>query len=101
MNIAFALAQLGEPIGFNTLETNCRDSRASSRIRVQAAGYMLTLKRGSEVCANALLDIQQTERDGYGIQAALFFPNDLSADDSRPLITEYSALLRVSSARPQ
>ena len=41
MNIALALADMGESIGFDTLEDNCKNKGMSGDIRTRSAEYLL------------------------------------------------------------
>jgi HEAT repeat protein len=100
MNIAFALAQLGEPTGFDTLEDNCGNHDQEAGIRVQSAEYMLRSKRESAICLRALFDVLRTGGDGYRAQAASLLPqlHNLSAEDSERAFASLMRALRASDA---
>ncbi len=84
MNVAFALAQLGESTGFDILEENCRNHDQGARIREQSALYMLNLHRESSVCWSAVLDVLEGGSNGYKMQAVTLLPqfHNLSKEES-------------------
>ncbi len=95
MNIAFALAQLGEQLGFNTLEGNCSHENPSSRTRAQSAEYLLVLKHESSVCLNDMMELMRSEDSGYAMQAASILPKfqHLSVDESQRVFGALSEAL--------
>ena len=65
MNIAFALAVMGEAIGFETLEDNCKSDNTSGNIRAGSAEYLLRFNRDSNpsvriAAGQALADLGDT-----------------------------------------
>ncbi len=74
MNIAFALAQLGEASGFDALERNCKDRQAPTGIRTRSAEYLLRFDRASAACFDALLGILETGTNGYKAEVASLLP---------------------------
>lgn len=84
MDIAFALAQLGETAGFDTLEDNCGNRDDGSGIRAQSAEYLLRFNRASATCLNAVLDMLENGGNGDKMQAASLLPqfHNLSPEDS-------------------
>src|SRR5258708_1228357 len=101
MNIAFALAQLGEAKGFDVLDENgCGNRDLTAGIRLQSAEYMLVLHRESAFCLNALLEILQSESNGYKIQAASTLPkfHNVSPEDAQRV---FAGLFKaLASAQP-
>jgi HEAT repeat protein len=57
MNIAFALARMGESIGFDTLEDNCRNKDTSGAIRSRSAEYLLRFDRDSTTCLSGVVNL--------------------------------------------
>jgi HEAT repeat protein len=55
MNIALALAEMGESIGFDTLEDNCKNKDTSGDIRARSAEYLLRFNRDSTTCLSGVL----------------------------------------------
>ncbi|MGB2603532.1 MAG: HEAT repeat domain-containing protein [Candidatus Sulfotelmatobacter sp.] len=100
INIAFALAEFGEPTGFDALEDNCRNHDAREGIAAQSAEYMLRFKRECATCLNALLDVLQTGSNGYRAQAASLLPyfHNLSAEDSERVFAGLLGALHASDA---
>jgi len=83
VNIAYALAQLGDQDGFEALRAGCFDSKIVPRIRLFAAGYLLNLRRG--YCVTAALDIlQDSDSPADKMQALSLLPQfgDLSEKDA-------------------
>ena len=99
MNIAFAIAQLGETTGFDVLERNCRDRQAQTGIRARSAEYLLRLDRESTACFEALLGILRTGSDGYKVEAASLLSRfrKVPAQDSEKAFGELVQALRGSS----
>ncbi len=83
INIAFALAQLGDAAGFDALKDNCRDRNQAAGIRAFSAQYMLGLNSDSTICLSAVLDILEDGSHGDKIQAASLLPqfHNLSPED--------------------
>ncbi|HKN24369.1 MAG TPA: HEAT repeat domain-containing protein [Candidatus Acidoferrum sp.] len=84
MNIAFALAVLGESTGFDALEANCRNHDLPAAIRTSSAGYMINLNHESTVCLRATLDLLESGTNGDRIEAVSLLPgfHNLSKEDS-------------------
>jgi HEAT repeat protein len=100
MNIAFALAELGESTGLDTLEDNCRNRNLAADIRTQSAEYMLNLNHGSTVCLSAILDVLESGSNGYKMQAATLLPQfrNLSEQDSERVFVGLVKALHASYA---
>jgi HEAT repeat protein len=89
VNIAFALAQLGEPRGFDALQDTCRDPGTRPDLRVLAARYMGDLHHDDPACRSALVDILQSQADADSrVQAASLLPRfqDLSPEESQKIL---------------
>jgi HEAT repeat protein len=108
MNIAYALAQLDDPLGFDSLENNCKDRDGYAGIRTQSAGYLLSLNRESGVCLSAALDVLENGSNGYKMEAASLLPqfHNLSEDDSQRVFVglvkalhDSYALVRLDAGR--
>jgi len=69
MNIALALAEIGESIGFDTLEDNCKNDSTSGNIRARSAEYLLGFNRDSATCLSGVLDLLKSESNGDRIAA--------------------------------
>jgi HEAT repeat protein len=84
MNIALALAEMGESIGFDTLEDNCKNRDASGAIRTRSAEYLLRFNRDSATCLSSLLDLLKGGSNGDRMAAAELLPryHGLSKEDS-------------------
>lgn len=61
INIAFALAQLGDDRGFTALSKSCDDQKIQAGLRVRAAGYLLNLN--NESCLRAVMAVLQSDAD--------------------------------------
>lgn len=99
MNIAYALAQLGEPKGFSALEeTGCGNPELGGGVRAQSTEYLLNLHRESTVCLNALLDILESGTNGYKDQAASILPkfHNVSTEDLQRVFIALVKALNVS-----
>jgi HEAT repeat protein len=89
VNIAFALAQLGETRGFDALQDACRDPGTRPDLRVLAARYMRDLKHEDATCRSALVDMLQSPADPDArAQAASLLPRfqDLSPQESQKIL---------------
>jgi len=99
-NIALALAQLGNDMGFETLRNVCNDQNVPDHLRVYAAMYLLDVGEGS--CLNSTLDLMQSGADSSARVLALSqlhrFPT-VSADDSKRI--EAVILLALRDQTPQ
>src|ERR1700746_2374659 len=84
MNIALALASMGESIGFDTLENNCKSNDMSGGIRTTSAEYLLRFNRDSTTCLSGVLDVLKGGSNGYRMVAAALLPryHNLSMEDS-------------------
>jgi len=89
MNIAFALAQMGESIGFDTLEDNCNNGGTSGPIRARSAEYLLRFGRDSTTCLSGVLDLLKGGSNGDRMVAAELLPryHKLSKEDSEKVFT--------------
>lgn len=100
VNMAFALAQLGEAKGFSGLQDTCRDRGTPPWLRLQAARYMLdNLKREDETCRKALIAILQSQpsRDSLVEAASLLRGlQNLSQEESQ---TVFEAALKALLAQ--
>ena len=61
VNIAFALAQLGETKGLGTLLEACHDDTTRPYLRAVAARYVLDLHRDDKRCLNDLVDMLRVD----------------------------------------
>ena len=100
MNIAFALAVLGESTGFDALEANCRNHDLPAVIRTQSAGYMISLDHESTVCLGGALDVLESGSNGDRIEAVSLFPgfHNLSPEDSKRVFAGLRRALHASHA---
>ena len=89
MNIALALAEMGESIGFDTLEDNCKNKGTSRNIRARSAEYLLRFNRDSTACLSGVLDLLKSESNGDRMAAAELLPRyrNLSKKDSETVFT--------------
>jgi HEAT repeat protein len=87
MNIALALAEMGESIGFDTLEDNCKNKDTS--IRARSAEYLLRFNRDSTTCLSAVLDLLKGGSNGDRMVAADLLPRyrNLSKEDLEKAFT--------------
>lgn len=69
VNLALALAQLGDPRGIRTLRDTCDSAGTEARFRLYAAKYILDL--GQKGCLNAVIDILQSTADSGSRALAL------------------------------
>jgi hypothetical protein len=98
MNIAFALARLGETEGFDALEDNCGNRDDEPWIRAQSAEYMLRFNRASATCLNAVFDMLENGSNGDKMQAASLLPqfHNLSPEDSERVFVALMGALHDS-----
>lgn len=61
VNIAFALAQLGEEKGFEALRDSCEGPNSAPQFRIFAAKYLLDL--GRTACLNAVIEVVKSHAD--------------------------------------
>ena len=61
INMAFALAQLGDERGFTALTKSCDDQKIKPGLRVRAAGYLLNLN--NESCLKAVMTVLRSDAD--------------------------------------
>jgi len=89
MNIALALAEMGESIGFDTLEDNCKNKGTSGNIRARSAEYLLRFNRGSAACLSGVLELLKGGSNGDRMLAAELLPryHNLSREDSETVFT--------------
>ena len=89
MNIALALAGMGESIGFDTLEDNCKNKGTSGAIRTRSAEYLLRFNRHSTACLSGVLDLLKGGSNGDRIAAAELLPryHNVSKEDSETVFT--------------
>jgi HEAT repeat protein len=77
MQIALALAQVGDNVGISTLQNTCDDRHLEMSDRVEAAGYMLRL--GRESCFEAVIEaLQYNDEKSNSRQVALSLAPDFS-----------------------
>ena len=98
MNIAFALAVMGESIGFDTLEDNCRNAYATGGIRAYSAEYLLRFNRDSTTCLSGVLDVMKGGSNGDKMVAATLLPryHNLSMEDSEKVFAGLAGALHAS-----
>ena len=97
MNIALALAAMGESIGFDTLEDNCKNQDTSGNIRARSAEYLLRFNRDSTTCLSGVLDVLKGGSTGDRMVAAALLPryHNLSMEDSEK---EFAGLVEALQA---
>ena len=98
MNIAFALAQMGESIGFDTLEDNCRNNNTSGSIRARSAEYLLRFNRDSTTCLSGVLDVLKGGSTGDRMVVAALLPRyrNLFMEDSEKVFAALAEALLAS-----
>lgn len=98
MNIAFALASMGESVGFEALEDNCKSDNAGGNIRARSAEYLLRFNRDSTACLSGVLDVLKDGSDGDKMVAAELLPKyrKLSKEDSEKVFTGLVQALHAS-----
>lgn len=98
MNIAFALAQMGESIGFDTLEDNCRNNNTSGSIRARSADYLLRFNRDSTTCLSGVVDVLKGGSTGDRMVVAALLPryHNLSMEDSEKVFAALVEALLAS-----
>jgi HEAT repeat protein len=89
VNIAFALAQLGDEVGISTLEEACHNSKVNPGFRLRAALYLLDLN--SNACLPDVLGLLQSKEEddaSYRMEALSLVPSfkDVSEDESQKLL---------------
>ena len=109
VNIAFALAQLGNEKGVKTLESACHESETVGGVRMRAAMYMVDFLHRNACFADVLdvLDSRNGDQAGNRIQALSLAPSfkGLSEDESRRLLAatinnlqDTTAAVRISAS---
>jgi HEAT repeat protein len=102
VNIAFALAQLGETRGVSALHGVCGDSKSQTGLRLRAASYLLNfLRHDDQPCRRSLIEILQNQPDGHSFGAAtsvLRQSAGLSPEESREIVQ--AALKALSASEP-
>ena len=100
MNIAFALAGMGESVGFDTLEDNCKNADTSGHIRARSAEYLLRFKRDSTACLGGVLDVLESGSNGDRMVAAGLLPRyrKLSKEDSEKVFSGLVGALHAPDA---
>ena len=98
VNMALALAVLGNDAGMDALQSGCQDRNWGAQARVEAAEYLTNLQPDSTVCLNALLELAETAPTGYRIQAFSILAklHDLSAEDSQRVFTAVMSSLQAA-----
>jgi len=100
MNIALALAQMGESIGFDTLEDNCKNKDTSGNIRARSAEYLLRFNRDSTTCLSGVLDLLlKGGSNGDRMAAAELLPryHNVSKEDSEKVFTGLVGTLHAAA----
>jgi HEAT repeat protein len=99
MNIALALAGMGESIGFDTLEDNCKNKDTSADVRARSAEYLLRFNRDSMACLSGVLDLLKGGSNGDRIAAAELLPRyrNVSKEDSETVFTGLVEALHAPS----
>src|SRR5260370_3046083 len=89
MNIALALAEMDESIGFDTLEDNCKNKDTGGGIQASSAEYLLRFNRDSTMCLSGVLDLLKGGSNGDRMVAAALLPryHNLSKEDSEKVFT--------------
>ena len=98
MNIAFALAQMGESIGFDTLEDNCRNDNTSGSIGARSAEYLLRFNRDSTTCLSGVLDVLKGGSTGDRMVVAALLPryHNLFMEESKKVFAALVEALLAS-----
>lgn len=98
MNIAFALASMGESIGFVTLQDNCKNKEMSGNVRSRSAEYLLRFNHDSATCLSGVLDLLKGGSNGDRILAAELLPRyrNLSVEDSEKVFAGLVEALHAS-----
>jgi HEAT repeat protein len=97
VNIALALAQLGDAQGFTALESTCNNTDAPAYVRMYSAKYLLDLHK--ESCLDTVVMVAQSADDfGSRIAALSLLPRfqHTSASSSQEIL---AAILKALSDR--
>jgi len=102
VNIAFALAQLGNKTGVKALESACHESETVAGVRMTAAIYMVNFLHTNACFADVLdvLDSHDDDQTGNRMQALSLAPSfkGLSEDESQRLLAATINNLRDTTA---
>jgi HEAT repeat protein len=106
INIAFALAQLGDDRGFTALSKSCDDQKIQAGLRVRAAGYLLSLN--NESCLKAVMTVLRSDADFDSRMFALSLLgrfHHISDEDSKSMcaaavksLTDPTPAVRISAS---
>lgn len=99
VNIAYALAQLGDDKGIAALEQTCNDSEAPGYLKARAITYLLAMDQ--EACLRTVLDMLKPSADSDSrIQALSLVPSfqHISTEESRSLFDFVVAALGDKAA---
>jgi HEAT repeat protein len=106
INIAFALAQLGDNRGFIALSKSCDDQKIQAGLRVRAAGYLLNLN--NESCLQAVMAVLRSDADFDSRMLALSLLgrfHHISDEDSKSMcaaavqaLTDPTPAVRISAS---
>lgn len=95
VNIAFALAQLGDDRGFAALESACNDANTPALIRMYSTKYLLDLNH--ESCLNSAIAVAESKEDSgarvTGLSLLPRFHHLSSSNSQRVRDTILNALL--------
>lgn len=102
VNIAFALAQLGDKTGFESLNSTCHRANDEAGLRMRAAAYLLDLH--NESCLDAVIDVAQSDFDFSSRTVAIsLLPQfrQVSEDDSQRIrnVVEEALLDKTAAVR--
>jgi HEAT repeat protein len=102
LNIAYALARLGDSMGIHTLEQSCRDVDLDYWRRIQAAEYMVQMNHPDEGCRKSLIELLQSHVDSNTDADVLeFLPNykGLTREETQKTIELVKVFLSDSDLR--
>ena len=84
VNIAYAVAKLGDDKGVTALDSICADSSVGAFVKSEAARLLLYVAKSSPGCLTAMIDVLGHADISTRMNAAWLLPkfHDLSAEDS-------------------
>lgn len=103
LNIAWALAQVGDDLGFDTLQATCDDRAVSMGFRMKAARYMLDMNR--ESCVGTVIEALRGPAPETGLSLAPSFKSlpKSEGDEMFGLVVQSlkspSAYIRIEASR--
>jgi HEAT repeat protein len=101
MNIAFALAQLGEAKGLSALREACHDKNARPYLRAEAARYILDVRHDDKNCLDDLLEMLTSHSDPDGqLQAISLLPRFRDLPEGKSQQAFQGLLVALRSQQP-